>query len=130
MPVSRDTIDTIRRANGAESTLGSPPTGDSSGTSPYGFTLVGAINQLERIAENMDEYGLAFADLSAEKQAEFERAHEAFQWHIARLSNVFAGDVVGNDGAIELPNGNTIDLPKQALSGSSSANLPSDPGNA
>lgn len=43
-------------------------------------------------------------------------------------SNEFADNVVGQDGGLELPNGKTVDLPKQAMAGNSSKDLPDAPG--
>lgn len=126
MPISQDTITELRRSHGADSTLGTPPTDTDAGTAPYGMTLVGAINKVERIAEHMDEYGLAYADLPADKQAEFDRAHEALQFHIANLNNVLTG-MVGADDSITLPNGASVSLPLAATSGSNSASIPNKP---
>lgn len=109
-----------------EKSLGPGPLSGSD--APNGRNLLGALNNLRDIAERMDEYGLTYDDLGDEKQAEFEAAHEDLQYHIEKLVNVFGGDLVGSDDAIELPNGNTVDLPKQATAvGARSKNLPNDP---
>lgn len=136
MTLSRNTIDKIRAATGADTvpgrrtTFNDDGTVSQEGTVPYGYTLVGAINKLERIAENMDEYDITFADLPTKKQTEFEEAHEALQYHVSNLSNEFADNVVGQDDGIELPNGKTVDFPKQVMSGKNSKDLPDSPGNS
>jgi len=106
MPLTQEDIETFGEALGAQ--------GQSGASSPNGRNLVGALNQLQRIAADMDEYGLALADLPAEKQAEFEAAHEDFQHYVQLLSRFLQEDVAESDDSIELPNGKTVDLPKQA----------------
>lgn len=127
MPLSQSTLEELRKSHGAEATLGQAPTDSSTGTVPYGFTLVGSLNQIERIAEHMNEYNLSYADLTAEKQGEYDRAHEALQYHIKNLSNVMVNDMVGNDGSITMPDGTNIDLPLAATSGVNNANIPNKP---
>ena len=109
-----------------EKSLGpGPQSGDDA---PNGRNFIGALNNLRDIAERMDEYGLTYDDLGDEKQAEFDATHEDLQFHIKKLANVFGSDLVGSDDAIELPNGNAVDLPLQATAvGASSKNLPNDP---
>jgi hypothetical protein len=106
MPITQADIETFGEALGAQ--------GQSGQSSPNGRNLVGALNQLQRIAADMDEYGLTLEDLPAEKQAEFQAAHEDFQHYVELLSRLLQEDVAGSDDSIELPNGKTVDLPKQA----------------
>lgn len=65
--IPRDTIEKIRASNGTDTVPGNRTavTEDEQGNEvvekgdvPYGYTLVGSLQQLERIAEEMDEYGL------------------------------------------------------------------------
>lgn len=119
--IPQSAIDTVRASNGADSV---PGDGE---TAPYGYTLVGSIQQLQRIAERMDEYGLTFGDLSESKQSDFEQAHEALQWHVAEMSNCLADCFVSTDDSIELPNGNSVDLPKQVSQAATSKDLPDTP---
>lgn len=120
MTLTKQNLDDLEKSLGP-----GPLSGDDA---PNGRNLLGALNNLLDIAERMDEYGQTYSDLSDEKQAEFDGAHEDLQFHIKKLANVFGAELVGADDAIELPNGNTVDLPKQAIAvGSTSKNLPNDP---
>lgn len=119
MTLQQEQLDTIRGVTGASSVPSEVP---------HGHTLVGAINSLERIATEMEEYGLTYSDLPSEKQQKFDNAHEDLQFHIKLFGNLFAQDLVGADTDIELPSGKTVDLPLQATAaGSNSANIPNNP---
>jgi hypothetical protein len=120
MPIKPDDREELRKSTG-----GGAQSGDNA---PNGANIIGALNTLERIAEKMDTYGLAYSDLPGEEQTEFDEAHEDLQCHLKTLSNLLAQDMVGSDDALELSDGNTVDLPKQATSkGNNSADLPNDP---
>jgi hypothetical protein len=134
MTVNRDFIDIIRESTGTAPTPGRFPgvdndedVEDDPGEPPYGYTIVGAINELDRIAEEIDEYDLALADLNTEKQQRFELAHEALQHHVGSLSNCLADGFVEKDDSLELPNGSVVDLPRAAIKSSSSKDLPENP---
>lgn len=120
MTISQSTLQELEEALG---------TGAASGqNAPNGRNLQGALNQLQRIAQDMQEYGLALSDLPQEKQTQCEEAHEDYQYYRELLANVFAVDLEGADNAIELPDGSTVDLPLQPSKGSgTSTDIPSKP---
>jgi len=123
MTLSQDTINELRAMNGATTTLG------NSETPPHGYTFIGAINALENEMGKLNAYDVAYSDLSPKRQGEIETIHAALQWHIGRLSNLLATDVISHDEAIELPNGKRMDLPKTAINAPMTVDIPTDPTN-
>lgn len=133
MPVSDADITELERINGAESSLGTPPEDPSdlsTGEPPYGMTFLGALTNLRRAFEDLDELGMTYADLPADsdRRYDIEMFDDALNWHIRRLPNLLSDGLVGQNDQIELPNGNTLDLPTAAVQGSNSANIPDPPG--
>lgn len=124
MTLSQDDLKNLDEALGTSRVDGSL-SGDGA---PNGRNFNGALNSLVTIAEQMDDYGLAYSDLPSDKQTEYDEAHEDMQHYLKLLANVFGADLVGADDNIELENGNTVDLPLAATSaGSNTAELPDRP---
>lgn len=84
----------------------------SGNDAPNGNNLVGAVNNLQRLLEEMDDYGVSYSDLSDDKQQELDEIVEDLRYHIKKLANLTA-ETVGADDEMELPNGNTVDIPGQ-----------------
>lgn len=92
------------------------------------MNLLGALNQLERIAGDLDEYGITVSELPDEKRETFEQAHEDFQYWVSLLANKLPEDIAGLDESIELDNGNEIDLPLDPMeAGEKEVQLPDQP---
>lgn len=119
--ITRETIDVLRNAHGA----GTAPGDDE--TAPYGYTLLGALNQMERVAQRMDDYGISYSSLPADTKEKFDKAHDAFQWHVRTLTNEYADNVTSSDGSIELPNGKEVGLPNAALNADTNKDIPGPP---
>lgn len=101
--------------------------GASGDDAPNGANFAGAINNLQRELEEIDELGLTYADLSKEKQTEIDEYIEDVRYHMKKLANLTV-ECIGNDDQLELPNGNTVDLSGTATETSGkSGDLPADP---
>jgi len=88
------------------------------------YNLVGAVNELTNILDEMERYGLAYSDLTAEQQEDLGLAQEAIQYYEAELGGLLAS-FTGDDGAVEDDNGNAlVDLPGAATSAASNVDLP------
>lgn len=88
---------------------------------PNGNNLVGAINQILNTYDEADEWGVTPSD------ADWQEAHDDFQYILADLSNQLA-TVTGNDGTLEDENGNKLaDLPNAATSATNTTDIPNNP---
>jgi hypothetical protein len=118
MTITTDSIEKLRTAIESGGELPRVQTGtDENGDPVYRQrrNLIGSLNSLQRIATEMDEYGLVLADLPEKKQTEFKQAHDDFQFWVAELTNQLPDEIAGFDDILELPNGNTVDLPNAPI---------------
>lgn len=132
MPLAQSDLETLRQG---VASVGAPvevQTGtDEDGDPVYRRrrNLVGAVNTLERIAAEMDDFGVTDpANLPDDRQQEYTEAAEDLRHWLVELANLLAVDLVGSDDSIELENGKDVALPGTALgTGGGSADLPDRP---
>lgn len=103
MPLTQDDLAAI------EDILGSGPR--SGNSSPNGHNLQGALNICLRVAEDMNEYGLALSDLPAEKATEYQQAVEDLRHYRAVIATQFSEELSGSLDGIELEDGTVVDFP-------------------
>lgn len=106
MPIDQTALQTLQSALGTGRGAGQP--------APNGHTVQGALNRVSRIAQEMNEYGLTLDDLPEEKADEYDAAHEDLQFWADTLGRLLLQDLAGEDGQIELPGGEVVDLPRDA----------------
>jgi hypothetical protein len=124
MTISQSDLEDLDRSLGS----GLSDASLSGDDAPNGNNLLGALNHTLQLGEEMDEYDLTYSDLNADKQTELDEYVEDLRYHLEKLANVLGADLVGADTGIELPNGNTLDLPSEATAaGGNTSDLPSDP---
>lgn len=94
------------------------------GEAPNGYNIVGAANAIQRVLEPLEEYEpLTASDIPDEDMQVLKEAQEDLQWHIRELGDLL-GSLTGNDGSVELPNGERVDLPAAASSAEKTVDLP------
>lgn len=87
------------------------------------YNLVGAVNALTSILDEMEKYNLSTADLTDEQQEELDLAQQALQYYEGELGALL-GSFTGNDGGVTLGDGTTVDLPNAASSAASNVDIP------
>ena len=97
--------------------------GTGAETGPNGRNLVGAINQIRRIATTLDRYGIDVSDLPDDERQTLADAQEDLQYHLDAITS-HLGTLVGRDGSLDLPDGRTVDLPVPATSAAKQADAP------
>lgn len=89
----------------------------------YDYNLIGAVNEMLTVFEDMEKYGLAWSDLTTEQQNAVDRGQQALQEQAGNLGDLLS-TIGGNDGDVTLGDGRTIDLPNPA-SNTTSKDIPS-----
>jgi hypothetical protein len=87
------------------------------------YNLVGAVNEMTAVFDEMEKYDLAWGDLTAEQQNAVGRGQEALQYHMSELGPLLAS-FTGNDGTVTLSDGRVIDLPNAATDATQSGDFP------
>lgn len=116
--------DLQRITNGMAQGRGEFEVTDSTGDTRT-YNLVGAINEMENVIEDMEQYGLTYTDLSADQQEALDLGQQALHYYEDQLGNLLAS-FTANDGAVERDDGTQIvDLPNAATTAATTADLPS-----
>lgn len=92
-----------------EDALGTGP--QSGNSAPNGHNVQGALNVVSRVAQDMDEYGLALADLPQDKADQYRAAVEDLRHYRQRLATFFGDDLMNELDGIETDSGTVITFP-------------------
>ena len=107
-----DKAELERITNGLAQGEGETTITDSDGND-RSYNVIGAVNEMMTVLEDMEKYGLAFSDLTQEQQEALDLGQQALQYHEAKLGRLLES-FVENDGSITLSDGTVVDLPNGA----------------
>ena len=77
------------------------------------YNVVGAVNEMLTVLEDMDKYGLTASDLDEDQLQSLDMGQQALQYHQAKIGRLMQS-ITENDGTVTFSDGSTVQLPNSS----------------